>query len=134
MQNSKKQLSNMFKNTIFQILVFICFVSITDTLAQLPTDFYAEEVSTNWDRPVGLTFDDNGQMYVWEKSGKVYIVDTNGTKLPQPLIDISEEVGDWRDHGLLGFALDPAFLTNGYFYLLYAVDNYYLFNHFAIKV
>jgi glucose/arabinose dehydrogenase len=39
-----------------------------------------------------------------------------------PLIDISEEVGNWRDHGLLGFALDPDFLNNGYFYCLYVVD------------
>lgn len=120
----------MLKNTISKVFIFICFVTITDTFAQqLPTDFYAEEVSTNWDRPVGLTFDDNGQMYVWEKSGKVFIVDTNGTKQTHPLIDISEEVGDWRDHGLLGFTLDSEFLTNGYFYLLYAVDNYHLFNY-----
>jgi glucose/arabinose dehydrogenase len=44
------------------------------------------------------------------------------------LIDISEEVADWRDHGLLGFALDPDFLTNGRIYLMYVVDRHHLMN------
>lgn len=50
----------------------------------------------------------------------------NDTKPNAPLLDISEEVGDWRDHGLLGFALDPNFEANGFIYLLYVVDRHYL--------
>ena len=42
------------------------------------------------------------------------------------LIDISEEVGGWRDHGLLGFALHPNFRQNGYIYLAYTVDHHHL--------
>ena len=76
----------------------------------------------------GFAWDNNGQQYLWEKGGKVWIVDTNGVNLPTPLIDISEEVGNWRDHGLNGFALDPGFLSNGYFYLYYTVDRHYLMN------
>ena len=68
-------------------------------------------------------------MYVWEKGGKVWIVE-NGVRLPNPLIDISEEVGNWRDFGLLGFALDPNFLSNGRIYLLYIVDRHHLL-HFG---
>ena len=44
------------------------------------------------------------------------------------LLNISEEVGAWVDHGFLGFALDPNFRTNGYIYLLYAVDRHHLLN------
>jgi hypothetical protein len=44
------------------------------------------------------------------------------------MLDISEEVGAWEDHGMLGFALDPNFRANGYIYLLYVVDRYYLLN------
>ena len=32
----------------------------------------------------------------------------------KPIIDISEEVLDFGDHGLNGLALDPDFLKNGY--------------------
>jgi len=46
----------------------------------------------------------------------------------QLLLDISEEVGAWHDHGLLGFALHPQFDANGYIYLLYLVDRHYLMN------
>jgi glucose/arabinose dehydrogenase len=66
-------------------------------------------------------------MFVWEKAGRVWIME-NGVKNPTPLIDISEEVGDWRDFGLLGFALDPGFLSNGHIYLLYVVDRHHLLN------
>ncbi|HNA32436.1 MAG TPA: PQQ-dependent sugar dehydrogenase, partial [Flavobacteriales bacterium] len=77
--------------------------------------------------PVGFTFDANGRWYVWERGGKVWIVE-NGVKLSPPLIDLSAEVGGWRDHGLLGFTLDPDFLTNGKIYLMYAVDRHHLMN------
>lgn len=91
----------------------------------VPAGFNDAVVVSGFSEPVGFTFDANGRMYVWEKAGKVWIVE-NGVKQPVPLIDISEEVGNWRDHGLLGFALDPGFLTNGYIYLLYTVDRHYL--------
>ncbi len=38
------------------------------------------------------------------------------------------EVGNWDDHGLTGFALDPNFDTNGLIYLLYVVDRRFLMN------
>lgn len=80
-----------------------------------------------FNQPVGVTWDANGRQYVWEKGGKVWIIE-NGVRLAQPLIDISEEVGNWRDHGCLGFALDPNFLSNGRIYLMYMVDRHHLMN------
>ena len=49
-------------------------------------------------------------------------------KQTTPVLDISEEVGDWRDHGLLGFTLDPDYDVNNLIYLLYVVDRHYLLN------
>jgi PKD repeat protein/glucose/arabinose dehydrogenase len=91
----------------------------------LPDGFVDEVMAGGFEEAVGATFDGNGRAYVWEKRGIVWIVD-NGTRLPDPLIDLSEEVGDWRDHGLLGFALDPQFLQNGRIYLMYLVDRHHL--------
>ncbi|MEO7080077.1 MAG: PQQ-dependent sugar dehydrogenase, partial [Flavobacteriales bacterium] len=85
-------------------------------------------VVSGFSEPVGFTFDANGRMYVWEKKGKVWIVE-NGVRLTNPLIDISEEVGNWRDHGCLGFTLDPNFLSNGFIYLLYNVDRHHLMKY-----
>ena len=91
-----------------------------------PTGFTNTVVSTGWNEAVGLTFTATGsQMFVWERPGKVWVV-TNGQR--QLVLDITEEVGAWEDQGLLGFALDPHFATNGYIYLLYVVDRHYLLN------
>ncbi len=94
----------------------------------LPPDFSDGLVLGGFTEPVGCTWDANGRSYVWEKGGKVWIIE-NGTLLPSPLIDLSEEVGNWRDHGLLGFTLDPDFTSNGRIYLLYVVDRHHLMNY-----
>ncbi len=90
-----------------------------------PDGFIDAAVVSNWNQAVGVVFDAAGRGYVWEKSGHVWLVE-NGVKSAEPLIDIEEEVGDWRDLGLLGFALDPNFQSNGYIYLLYDVDYHHL--------
>jgi glucose/arabinose dehydrogenase len=96
-----------------------------ETRAGLPAGFAQQSIPGPWDDPVGATFDDTGRMFVWEKAGRVWQVE-NGVKRATPLIDISDEVGNWRDHGLLGFALHPNFTQNGWIYLYYVVDHYYL--------
>ena len=109
-------------------ILVVLFVATAGVWAQgEATGFVEEPVAGGWNAATGLTFDANGRMHVWEKAGRVWIVE-NGIKNPIPLIDISEEVGDWRDFGLLGFALDPGFLSNGYIYLLYVVDRHHLLN------
>lgn len=122
-QNLNKRLLVIL--SIWIISLILCFSAFSQTL---PANFQVQLVSNSWTNLEGFRFDNTGQMYVWEKSGKVWVVDTNGVKLSAPLIDISEEVGDWRDHGLNGFALDPNFRVNGYFYLYYTVDRHHLMN------
>lgn len=97
--------------------------------AQLPTDFYDTKMLDGFELPLGITFTESGQGYVWEKAGQVYVVNTEGEQLTEPLIDISEEVSSWKDHGLNGFCLDKDFLTNGYFYLYYVVDLHHYWHY-----
>ena len=92
----------------------------------LPPGFYEQGVATGWDQLVGVTFDSTGRAYPWERSGKIWAVETDGTRGTEPILDISDEVGGWRDHGLLGVALHPGFRQNGWIYLLYAVDRHHL--------
>lgn len=125
--------SLMYSYSKFTIIVafsFLFFCCPYQTKAQLPTDFYDTPILSNvFDFAVGITFDQEGHMFVWEKAGKVWVVEPDGKKREQPLLDISEEVSNWKDHGLMGFALDPNFNLNGRFYLLYAVDPYYYHHH-----
>ena len=114
---------------IRSFLSLIFLVSTVGLLAQFPDEFFQEEVD-HFSLPVGVTFDDRGFSYVWEKGGVVWLLDSNDVRLPEPFLDLSEEVAEWRDHGLLGFVLDPDFLFNGYVYCMYVVDRHHLF-HFG---
>jgi glucose/arabinose dehydrogenase len=105
----------------------ICLAWLGVSQAQLPDGFIRDAYISDLNQPVGVTFDDNGMMYIWEKGGTVQVVN-NGVKRISPFLDISEEVGNWRDHGLNGFALDPYYTTNGYIYLMYVVDRHHLLN------
>jgi len=107
-------------------IIFLFTILGFDTYAQVPNGFVDQLHSNYWQNPTGLTFDANGKMYVWEKDGKVYVVENNIKTL---FIDISEEVATYGDYGILGFALDPNFLNNGHVYLYYVVDRYYLLNY-----
>jgi glucose/arabinose dehydrogenase len=86
-----------------------------------PPNFTSQPVAQNLNQAIGVTFTPQGLGFLWEKGGRVRRLE-NGQISAQALIDISEEVGDWRDFGLLGFAPDPNFATNGRIYLLYVVD------------
>ncbi len=120
---------NHFYYLLKQIGVWSLLFYTNALFSQLPPDFNDQLVSIGWSLANGITFDEEGNMYVWEKSGIVYMADDEGNKISTPLIDISEEVGNWRDHGLLGLALHPNFTSNGYIYLYYAVDKHHLLYH-----
>src|ERR1043166_1275469 len=95
--------------------------------ATVPAGFTETLVSGPWSDAVGTLFENNGRTYVWERTGKVWFKDPADASFTL-LLDISEEVGAWTDHGMLGLVLDPNFRVNGYFYLMYVVDRYYLLN------
>lgn len=109
-------------------LLFICEAGWSQTL---PAGFTTSAIGSDWNLPLGTAFTNDGQkLFVWEKDGRVYVCnrDASGNYIKQttPVLDISEEVANWGDHGLMGFALDPNYLSNGFIYLLYVVDRHYL--------
>lgn len=68
---------------------------------------------------------DTHRVIVWELNGRVWLLEDE-VRHPEPIIDISEEVGLWGDHGMVGAALHPNFLENGWIYLFYVVDRHHL--------
>jgi glucose/arabinose dehydrogenase len=115
--------------------LFILFFIGVNLAAQSFTDpnFTAIPIGSGWTNPVGASFTPDGQkLFVWERGGKLYVCNRDGSgnyiKQATPVADISEEVANWDAHGMLGFALDPNFQTNGLIYLLYVVDRHHLLN------
>lgn len=119
----------------FSCCIIIVIAFSPSAFAQtLPVGFNISDIGSSWNQAVGAAFTRDGKkIFVWEKAGKVFVCNWDaGTqkyvKQTTAVIDISPEVGNWRDFGLIGFTLDPDFDNNGLIYLLYVVDRHYLMN------
>jgi len=129
----------MKKNFVAAALLIICGNTyvISQSNPVLPAGFSSQTVfspDVAFTQPVGLTFNHDGsQMFVWEKRGRVYVSNYDGgtgkyVRQSTPVLNIEDEVGDWQDMGLVGFALDPNYESNRMIYLLYVVDQGFLLN------
>lgn len=88
----------------------------------LPGGFAVETLVAGLNFPTSFAFLPDGRILIAEKRGVVRVY-KGGALLTAPLIDITDHVNDYWDHGLLSIAPDPNFATNGYLYLLYTYEN-----------
>jgi len=67
--------------------------------------------------------DGSGRLFVTEQTGTVKIIDSSGTVLSEPFLDISDslapQVQAYDESGLLGMAFHPDYSANGRFFLFY---------------
>ena len=67
--------------------------------------------------------DHSGRLFIVDQIGKVWIIESNGSRNPTPFIDISSKMvtldGSYDERGLLGMAFHPSYGTNGRFFLFY---------------
>jgi glucose/arabinose dehydrogenase len=68
-----------------------------------------------------IAFAPDGRIFVALKSGVVRVVE-NGALLPGSFVDLSGQVNDHHDRGLLGIAVHPDFPSSPYVYLLFTHD------------
>ncbi|WP_088888904.1 NPCBM/NEW2 domain-containing protein [Leptolyngbya ohadii] len=89
------------------------------------SSFVREQVIGGLNQPTTFDWSPDGQrMYIAQKDGVVRVV-VNGVLQSQPFIDISAQVNNVADRGLLGLAIDPFFGQNqgrDFVYLLFTYD------------
>lgn len=84
--------------------------------------FVIETFAAGLNAPTAFDWTPDGErMYVAQKDGVVRVVD-DGNLLPTPFIDISAQVNNVADRGLIGLAVHPDFETNPYIYLAFTYD------------
>ena len=60
----------------------------------------------------------DARMFIAERTGQILVVDSNGTLVSAPFLDISSRVLPLQgEGGLLSFTFDPNFLSNGFVYV-----------------
>lgn len=106
--------------------ILLCNIKLN--AQNLRDDFSVKDYLEGFTNPMALNFAENGDLFVCEKDGKLYYYHQHDGHKHQ-VIDISEEVADFGDHGLMSFELDNNFLDNGKIYLLYAADRHYIENY-----
>jgi len=100
---------------IMSILMAACF-----TLFAQPQLAFVE-IMSGFDRPVDIANagDGSNRLFIVEAEGYIYIIDSTGTMLETPFLDISDKTNAQGERGLLGLAFHPDYETNGYFFINY---------------
>ena len=101
-------------------LLATVFAVIPAASASVAPGFTDKVVLSGATQPTAVRFV-NGGSYVAEKDGRILFYKSFGSQ-PSLVADLSTEVYDAGDHGLLGLAIDPRYPSRPYLYVLYSYD------------
>jgi uncharacterized repeat protein (TIGR01451 family) len=90
----------------------------------LPTGFQETTLPfTTLVNPTAIEFAADGRVFIAEKGGRIKVFNNLSDSSPDLFANLSGNVHDFWDRGMLGFALDPGFTTGRpYVYVLYTYD------------
>jgi glucose/arabinose dehydrogenase len=89
-------------------------------LAILAPPIRVVRIAEGLEAPLGIVSprDGTGRLFVLEKPGRIRIIQ-NGELLPEPFIDLRNQINDPVEAGLLGLGFSPDYASDGLFYLNY---------------
>ncbi|MBA2556214.1 MAG: PQQ-dependent sugar dehydrogenase, partial [Chloroflexi bacterium] len=90
--------------------------------AALPAGFQDVSVISGLRSPTVVRFSPDGRIFVGEKSGIIKVYDSLADTSPDVFADLSRNVYNYWDRGLMGLALHPQFPTEPYVYAMYTYD------------
>ena len=89
-------------------------------IRQIPLTLGVETVAEGLEIPWDLAFAPDGRILITERPGRIRVF-KDGVLLPEPYATL--DVAHVSEAGLMGIALDPDFLENGYLYVCYTYRN-----------
>ena len=78
-----------------------------------------QSFGTGFSSPVEITHAGDSRLFVVEQTGRIKILNTNGTVNATSFLNVSTIISTGGERGLLGLAFHPNFTTNGYFFVNY---------------
>jgi glucose/arabinose dehydrogenase len=88
----------------------------------LPSGFRDTVVLSGMNSPTVVQFAPDGRIFVGQKNGVIKVFSSLTDTTPVTFANLSGEVDNYWDRGLLGLALDPDFPARPYVYVLYTYD------------
>lgn len=91
----------------------------------LSRDVDLQQIADNLVSPISVVEspDNSHRLFVVDQIGKIWIIDSNGQKMAQPFIDITNKMVTlsrfYDERGLLSLAFHPDFISNHKFYIFY---------------
>ena len=106
------------------LLVWVAALACSQTAraGTLPSGFQETEVFSGLSNPTVISFAPDGRIFVGQKNGVIKLFDGLGDTTPTTVADLSTEVYNFWDRGLLGMVVDPQFPAEPYVYVLYTRD------------
>jgi glucose/arabinose dehydrogenase len=79
-----------------------------------------DQFATGFEQPTDIANAGDSRLFVVERAGRIYVLQSDGEVLERPFLDIRSRVGSsGREQGLLGLAFHPDYAENGYFFVNY---------------
>ncbi|MCI0447235.1 PQQ-dependent sugar dehydrogenase [bacterium] len=103
------------------LLAISLFPTVSDAIT-LPSGFQEQTAFQGLSNPTVVRFAPDGRIFVAEKVGRIKIFNGLSDTTPDVLVDLSVNVHNYWDRGLLGMAIDPQFPAKPYIYVLYTYD------------
>lgn len=104
---------SVMKTTISIILLFLFNLTFAQTLS-------LQSFSTGFTSPVEITHAGDSRLFVVEQTGRIKILNSNGSVNATPFLNISSLIStNAFERGLLGLAFHPNYATNGFFFVNY---------------
>ncbi len=91
--------------------------------ATVPTHFRDELVWDGLTSPTAVAFAPNGRVFVSQKNGRINVYDSLTDSTATQFIDLTSDVMNYWDRGLVGLVVDPDFPTRPYVYVAYTYDH-----------
>jgi len=117
-----------YRFLVFTIAVFLLFPAALMAQDDVgpPSGIGLELVVEGLTSPIDLEQPKDGSniLFIADQVGLIHVVDANGQLMDTPLLDIQdklvEQMDEFDERGLLGFALHPNFSKNGRFFVYYS--------------
>src|SRR2546425_12037770 len=94
----------------------------TATASTLPANFQDSIALSGLTYPMSVRFASDGRVFVAEKSGRILVYSSLSGPTSSVFADLTTNVHNFWDRGLMSIALAPNFPTDPYVYALYAYD------------